>query len=58
MIQVSILGAISIAFFVFCTVATRRVVRLRRQEEKLGAAFARAQAARMRGIGVVTSLYG
>ncbi len=58
MIQVSILGAISVALFVLCTVMTRRAARLRRQHQKLGAAFERAQAARMRGIGVVTSLYG
>ncbi len=58
MIQVSILGAISVALFVLCTVAACRVARLRRQEEKLGAAFGRAQAARKHGIGVGTGLYG
>ncbi len=58
MIQVPILGATSFALFVLCTVAAHRVACLRRQEEKLGAAFERAQAARKHGIGVGTSLYG
>ncbi len=58
MIEVSILSAIGVALYMVCAVAARRATRFRRQEEKLSAAFQRAQAARKHGIGVGTSLYG
>jgi hypothetical protein len=57
MIEVSILSAIGVALFMVCAIAARRATRIRRQEEKLAAAFERAQAARKRGRGLGTSLY-
>ena len=57
MIEISVLSAISVALFLIFAVAARRVAHLRKQEEKLAAAFERAQAARKQGRGLGTSLY-
>ena len=58
MVEVSILSAIGVALFMVCAVAARRATRFRRQEQKLAAAFERAQVARKHGIGVGIGLYG